>query len=118
MLIAALFRQFLQGCIQSVQIILVGATGTLALVDKASQLVRILGANELLVVGSADVNQGTYCGRAISGVEWCIVNGVAVDFANIQVILDLCDLVGLDAICNSPHLFGGGLMMVSELFPI
>lgn len=118
MLIATLVRQFLQGCVQSVQIILVETTGALALVDKASQFVKILRTNKLLIVGSADVYQGAYRGRAISGVERGVVNGVAVDFANVQVILDLCDLVGLDAVGDSPYLFWRGVVMVGELFPV
>ena len=74
--------------------------------DKASQFVGILGANKLLVVGSADIYQGAYRGRAVSGVKRRVVNGVAVDFADVQVILDLCDLFRLDAVGDSPYLVG------------
>lgn len=47
-----------------------------------------------------------------------IVDGVAVDLPNVEILLDLCDMVGMDSVSYAPYFFGSRVMVICELFPV
>lgn len=47
-----------------------------------------------------------------------MLDGVAVDLADVEVVLDLGDLVALDAVGDAPDAVRGGLVGVVEGVPV
>lgn len=82
------------------------------------KLLRVLGADKLLVIGRADVDECPDGRGAISRVERRVVDGVAVDLADIEILLDLGDMVRVNPISYAPYLIRGGVMVIRELFPV
>lgn len=110
--------QVLESRVEIQEVVLVEATRTLAHEDVLGKLLRVLRANKLLVVRSTDIDERTDGGGAIGRLEWRIVNGVAVDLANVQIVLDFGDLFRLYAVGDAPDLFRRGVVMVGEIFPV
>jgi hypothetical protein len=82
-----------------------------------SEFLGVLGPYELLVLRSADVDEGTDGRGAVGWLEGLVVDGVPVDLTNVQVLLDLGDLFGDDAVCNAPDLVRRRVVMVRQLLP-
>jgi hypothetical protein len=116
--IFALWAQLSQGRLQAKEIILVQPTGSTTTQDVLGELLRILGADKLLVIGRADVDECLNRRGAIGGVERRVVDGVAVDLADIEILLDLRDMVGVNPISYAPYLVRGRVMVIRELFPV
>lgn len=51
-------------------------------------------------------------------MERRVVDGVAVDLADVEVLFYLVHLVGYDPVRDTPDLFGCGVMVIRQLFPI
>lgn len=46
------------------------------------------------------------------------MDGVAVDLSDVEILLDLCHMVGVDPVSYSPYFVGSIVMVVCELFPV
>lgn len=75
-------------------------------------------ADKLLIIRSANVDKRPDGRGAIGGIEWRIVDGIAVDFSNIKILLDFCDVVGFDSVGYTPYLVGSRIVVIGELFPV
>lgn len=118
MLVAALRGEIIQRYVETEEVVLVRAAGALAHEDVLRQLLRVLGPNELGIVGRADVDEGADGRGAVGGLKWRVVDGVAVDLADVEVVLDLGDLFGLYAVGDAPDLVRRRVVVVGELFPV
>ena len=116
--VTALRAQVGESRIEPVQIVLVQATRAYASKDVFGQLLGVLGADELLVIRRADVNQGPDRPAAIGRVERGVVDGVAIDLADVEILLNLGDAFRNDSIGNAPDLVRRGVVMVSKAFPV
>lgn len=129
--VAALQAQLVEGLLEAEEIVDVEAAGAAALVDVLGEDLRVLGADELVVVRGADVDESPDGLRRAGGrgavgrhrhrrgrVEGGVVDAVAVDLADVEVVLHLGDLVGLDAVGDAPDAVGGGVVVVGELLPV
>ena len=116
--ILALRAQLGQGCVEAEEVILVQPTGPTTTQDVLGKLLRVLGADKLLVIGCADVNECPDGRGAIGRVEWRVVDGVAVDLADIEIFLDFFDMVGVNPISYAPYFVRGRVMVIRELFPV
>lgn len=110
------------------EVIGVAAAGADALGDVCGEGLRILGPGKLVVVRGADVDEGLDCdtvavcvglliGRGCGSggrgrVEGCVMDGVAVDLTDVEVILDLGYAVRYDAVGYAPHPIRGVVMVV------
>lgn len=114
MLIATLGAQTLQSRVKMQQVVAVEAAGSLGAVNVLSQSLDVLWSRELVVVGRANVDESAnwllvlllgYVVRRSSRACWMkggVVDAVAVDFANVEVLLNLGDFFWNDAIGNAP----------------
>lgn len=123
--VAALGAQRLEGVVEVEEVLGVEAAGADRVADVGGEGLRVLRADELVVVRGADVDEGAD-GRGLglslavgvdigfggSGVEGRVMDGVAVDFANVQVVLDLGHLFGEDAVGDAPDAVGSGAVVV------
>lgn len=116
--VAAFHCQVVECHIEVEQVFLVQATWTFAAEDVLCKLLGVLGANKLLVVRGADVDESFNRRRAISGLKRGIVYRVAIDLSDVQVLLHFGDLFGHDPVGHTPYLVGGLIMMVHQLFPV
>ena len=98
MLVAALGAELVEGGLETEEVILIEAAGAGAAQDVVGQLLRLLRAGELIVVGCADVDEAADGGRAVSRVEGRRVDRVAVDLADVKVLLHLGHLFRDDAV--------------------
>jgi len=98
MLIPALAAQLVEGSLEAEEVVLVGAAGAGAAQDVLGQTLRLLRAGELVVVGRADVDEAADGGRAVGRVEGRRVDRVAVDLADVKVLLHLGHLFRDDAV--------------------
>lgn len=71
------------------------------------QLLWVLGSDELLIVWGADVDKGPYGLGRIGGLERSVVYRVAVDFADVEVLLDLGNVLGPDSVGDAPNAVRG-----------
>lgn len=118
MSVAAVGAELGEGRVEVVQIFLVEAAGPAAGDNVLGELVGVLGADKLLIVRGADVDEGRD-GRGVVGwVEGGVVDGVAVDLADVEIVLDLGDAVRDDAIGNTPDLLGGRVVVVDQGVPV
>jgi len=117
-LVTTLPAQLIQGSLQLPEVVLVEAAGALGAMDVLGQRLYVLRAGKLIVVRGADVHQGAEGGGPVSRVEGRVVDGVAVDLADIEVLLHFIDPGGLDAVGRSPHPLGRRLMVVYEALPV
>jgi hypothetical protein len=101
-MITTIRSKLAEGCIETQQIVFVQATGPLAAEDVLGELLGVLGADKLLIIWSADVDQSANGGRAIGRMEWGVVNGVAVDLTYIEILLDFGYFLRNDTVCNPP----------------
>ena len=90
--------------------------------DMLGQFLRVLGADELVVVRGADVDEGLdgtvvrreeRAVRLGRGVERRVVDRVPVDLADVEIIFDFGDALGDDAVGDAPDLFGSRIVVVS-----
>lgn len=81
------------------------------------KLLRVLNADELLVIGSADVDQGPDGLRAVGGLEWSVMYAVAVDLANIEILLNFGNLFRLYPVGYAPYFLWRRVMVVVQLLP-
>jgi hypothetical protein len=116
--VAALGGKLLQGSVQLEQVVLVQAAGAAGPENVLGKRLRVLGADELLVVRGADVDEGADGAGAVGGVEGLVVDGVAVDLADVEILFDLGDLVGDDAVRDTPDSFWGLAVEVGEFLPV
>lgn len=100
--ITAIRSQFVEGFVEVQEVVNVGAAGPLAAGNVLGELLGILRADELVVLRSADVDEGVDRGRAVGGVKGGVVDGVAVDLADIKIFLDLGDLFGDNSVGDTP----------------
>lgn len=68
------------------------------------QRLRVLDTHELRVVGRADVDQGIDVRGSVGGVEGGVVDGVAVDLADVEGVSDLGDAGGDYSVGDAPDL--------------
>lgn len=66
------------------------------------KLLGILRADELVILRSADVDEGVDRGRAVGGVKGGVVDRVTIDLADVKIFLDLGDLFGNDSVSDTP----------------
>jgi len=118
MLIATLRAQFVQGPLQPPKVVLVQTTRALGPVDVLGQGLDVLRAGELVVVRGADVDEGADGRRAVGRVEGRVVDRVAVDLADVEVVLRLVDPVGRDAVGRAPDLVRGGVVVIPQRLPV
>lgn len=125
--VPALRTQLIEGSLQSPEVISVQATRPFAAEDVLGELLRVLGTDELLVVGGPDVDQrldgAAQEGPRVVGGAGCWVEGrivyrVPVDLSDVEVLLDLGDAVGLDAVGYAPDLVGRRVVVVGQLLPV
>lgn len=116
--VVAVRCQLLKSCIQSIKIIFVQATRTLALEDVLGEFLGVLRTHKLRVVGRSDVDQSLYSCRSICWLKWRVVDRVSVYFANIEVFFDFGHLFGLDSVCDSPNFVRGGVVTVAKGLPM
>lgn len=116
--VAAFRTQLVERLLEAEEVVNVETTRAAALVDVLGQLLGILGSDELVVVRRADVDEGADGFGAVGRVEGGIVNAVAVDLPDVEVVLDFGDLVSLDAVGDAPYTIRGRVVMVSQLFPV
>lgn len=131
MLVPALGAQLVQAPLQTPEVVAVQPARPLAAVDVLGQLLRVLGADELVVVRGADVDQRPY-GRGgrfffsfffffspvrrlgarglrllAGGVEGGVVDGVPVYLPDVEVLFYFLDVVGFDAVGDAPDFVVG-----------
>ncbi len=82
------------------------------------QRLGVLRPDELGIVGGADIDEGADGRGAVGGLKGRVVDGVAVDFTNVEIVLDLGDLVGLYAVGDAPDLFGRRVVVVRQILPV
>jgi hypothetical protein len=112
MVIATIRGKLTESRIKTQKVVLVQAAGPLTVEDVLRELLRILRADELLVVRSADIDQSTDRRGAIGWVERGIVYSVTVDLADIEVFLDLGNFVRDDTVGNAPDSLWSRVVMV------
>ncbi|KAL2019216.1 hypothetical protein VTK56DRAFT_9943 [Thermocarpiscus australiensis] len=125
-LVPALPAELVQRLLQLPQVVPVQAAGPLAAVDVLCQLLRVLRPDELLVVGRADVDErleGPVLREdlrvdARRRVEGCVVDRVAVDLADVEVLFHFGDPLRGDAVGDAPHLVGCRVVVVGQLLPV
>lgn len=100
--IAAVRGQFVEGFVEVQEIVNVGAAGPLTTGNVLSKLLGILGADELVVLRSADVDESVDRGRAVSGVKGGVVDRITIDLTDVKIFLDLGDLFRNDPIGDTP----------------
>jgi hypothetical protein len=107
-----------QGCVKAEEIVLVQPTGTTALQDVLCKLLRVLRTDKLLVIRRANVDKCPDGRRAIGRIKRRIVDGVAVDLSNVKVLLDFCDMVGVNSVSHTPYFIKSRIVMIRKLFPV
>jgi len=131
-LVPALRAQCVQSFLQLQQIVSVQTARSLAVVDVLCQCLGVLRADELIIVGCANVDQcldgalgrrhnggidRIETGRG-DGVEGRVVDGIAVYLADIEVLLHFFDSVRVDPIGHAPDSLRRGIMVICQLFPV
>lgn len=116
--ILTLWTELSQSCIEAEEVVLVQPTGATAAQDVLRKFLGILRPDELLVIRRANVDERPDGRRAIGRMEWRIMDGVAVDFSNIKILFDFCDVVGFDSVGHAPYLIGSRIVVIGELFPV
>lgn len=118
-LVAALWRKLLQSGIQPEKVVPVQAAGPSAPEDVLRQRLRVLRPDKLVIVGRANVDEGADGRGAVRRLKGRVVDGVAVDFTNVEVLLDLGDLVGPYAVGDAPDSFGRrAVVVVRQVLPV
>lgn len=112
-MIATIGSKLAEGGIETQQVVFVQATGPLTAEDVLGELLGLLGADKLLIIWSADVDQSANRGGAIGRMEWSVVNGVAVDLANIEILLDFGYFLRNDTVCNPPNSLWSRVVTIS-----
>lgn len=72
----------------------------------------------MLVIRRANVDERPDRRRAVGRMERRIVDGVAVDLSNVKILLNFCDVVGVDSVGHTPYLIGSRVVVIGELFPM
>lgn len=116
--ITALRCELVECHVKIEQVVFVETAGPLAAVNVLGQILRVLGSHKLLILRRADVDEGLQRGRAVGRLEGRVVDGVAVDLADVQVLLDLGHLVRDDAVGDAPDLVGGLVVVVRQGLPV
>lgn len=116
--IFALRTQLSQSRIEAEEIVLVQPARATAPRDVLRKLLGVLRADKLLVIRRANVDKRPDGRGAVGRIEWCVVDGIAVDLSNIKIVFDFCDVVGFDSVGHAPYLVGSRIVVISELFPV
>lgn len=83
------------------------------------ELLGVLRADKLVIVRRANVDERLDGLRAAVGrVEGRVVDGVAVDLADVEILLDLGDLFRDDAVGDAPDALRGRVVVVGEGGPV
>lgn len=110
--VAALRAQSVESFFKAKKVVDVQPTRATALADVGGEGLRVLWANKLVIVWGANVHKCADWLGAISWVERGVMDRVAVDLANVKVVLDLGNLVCLDAVGDTPDAFGCRVVVV------
>lgn len=104
MLVAALGAQPVERPLQAEQVVAVEAAGALAAVDMLGEGLGVLRADELRVVGRADIYQGPDDRRpVVRRHERRVVDRVPVDLPYVQVLFHLGYPVRHDPVRHPPN---------------
>lgn len=112
-MIATIGSKLTEGGIETQQVVFVQAAGALTAEDVLGELLGLLGTDKLLIIWGSDVDQSANRGGAIGRMEWSVVNGVAVDLTNIEILLDFGYFLGNDTICNPPNSLWSRVVTIS-----
>lgn len=107
-----------EGGVEVIQVVLIEAAGPATGEDVVGELLGILGPDKLLIVRGADVDESGDGRGAVGRVEGCVVDGVAVDLADVEIVLDIGDAVRDDAIGDAPDLFRGRAVVIGQCAPV
>jgi len=137
MFIPTVLAEPFQCRIQLVEVVLVLSTGSSTPDDMLGQCLRILRTQELRIVGKTNVHQtldllgqvafGIRCrvhGLVRGGhvlIERGVLDAVAVDLSNVEVLLNFGDVSRWNAVCGTPDSRGSGRMLlrfVSRAVPV
>lgn len=131
--VAALGAQLVEGPLEPPEVVPVEPAGALGAVDVLGEGADVLRARELGVVRRADVDEradrrrrrvttiSSTTAAVIGGggrVEGRVVDGVAVDLADVEVGLDLGDAGARDAVGAAPDAGRGRMVRVAEGGPV
>lgn len=78
------------------------------------ELLRVLRARELVVVGGADVDEGAGDDGGGGGVEGGVVDAVPVDLPDVEVLFYLAHLFWHDPVRGAPDFVRSGVVRVGE----
>lgn len=115
---SSLGSQLLEGHIETEEVVLVEPTGALTVEDVLGKTLRVLGTDELLVVGGADVDEGVDRRGTVGRLKRGVVDGVAVDLADVEVGFYLIDVSRDNTVGYSPDLVWARGVVVIQLFPV
>lgn len=98
-----------QRLLQIKKILPILATRAPGLQNLPRQRTRLLGPQELRVLGQADVDQAFDWGGVWGGggLEGCELDAVPVDLADVEVLAHFGDLGRGDVVCGAPDAFSG-----------
>lgn len=100
--ISTLRTQLIQRLFQSQQIFHISSTRSNTIKNMLRQLLRILWTDKLWVIRRADVDCASDVCGAVGGAEVCVVDAVAVDFTDVEVLLDFLGFFRFDAVGCAP----------------
>lgn len=107
MIVTAIRGEIFESDLEVEEVVLVKTAWSLTPEDVLGELLGVLGADKLVVLGSSDIDEALDGGRAIGGLEGCVVDGVAVDLADVEILFDLGNLFGDDPVGDSPDAVRG-----------
>lgn len=117
-MILTLIGQRTQRNIQLEQIVLVQPTRPHAPEDVLGELLRILRADKLVIVRRANVDERLDGLNAVGWVKGRVVDGVAVDLADVEILFHFGDLFRDDAVGDAPDTLRGRAVVVGEGGPV
>ena len=80
------------------------------------EFLRMLRADELIILGRTNIYQGLDCRGSITWIERCVVNRVSVDFPDVEVLSNFGNSGSFYSICCAPD-FVGRVVMISQRLP-
>lgn len=80
------------------------------------EFLRMLRADELIVLGRANIYQGLDYRGSIAWMKRCVVNRVSVDFPDVEVLSNFRNFSSFYSICCAPD-FVGRVVMICQRLP-
>lgn len=103
--IMTLSTQIVQRLFKVEQIFPILTTWAYTVVDLGCNIMRQQRAQELRIIWHADVDQTVDIRSSrICGMELCVLDAVAVDFTDVEILSNLLDMVRLDVIRDTPDI--------------